>query len=329
MVEALKYLNYCQLAKNSLVSKRFRNVIQTHRHKLALLFVHSIGMNELNRYLAGIKIFDKELSPYAYNGWVARNHYSKQVALEDLAAAMLEIYRKFYMLSALADYKDSNRSYGIKNVFEAYVELNRENWPMFQHFVRLLTDPYIYIRSLTLTFQVDVLNLLAKAINSDDNCVQCKELVINLRVDSQKFIKWVKDHTRCDKFRIYNYSGSNNDDEFLDLFMTGAYCTSEIYVERYDLCKVVVAFVQNFMDLKSCDENQMVESIRGTFSDRSVEVVKRNYAEVLVKEERNQVGTFDQVFEFVNNDIGKKLNLIVANRFRDRMSEFSLKIAIL
>ncbi|KAI1695756.1 hypothetical protein Ddc_21004 [Ditylenchus destructor] len=44
MVEALKYLNYCQLAKNSLVSKRFRNVIQTHRHKLALLFVHSIDM---------------------------------------------------------------------------------------------------------------------------------------------------------------------------------------------------------------------------------------------------------------------------------------------
>ncbi|KAI1690596.1 hypothetical protein DdX_22405 [Ditylenchus destructor] len=44
MVQAFKYLNYCQLAKNSLVSKRFRNLIRTHRHSLALLYVDAIGM---------------------------------------------------------------------------------------------------------------------------------------------------------------------------------------------------------------------------------------------------------------------------------------------
>ncbi|KAI1695228.1 hypothetical protein DdX_19699 [Ditylenchus destructor] len=47
MVEAFKYLNYCQLAKNSLVSMRFRNVIQTHRHKLAVLYVDSIRMKSI------------------------------------------------------------------------------------------------------------------------------------------------------------------------------------------------------------------------------------------------------------------------------------------
>ncbi|KAI1709855.1 hypothetical protein Ddc_13681 [Ditylenchus destructor] len=33
-VEAFKFLNYYQLAKKSLVSKRFRNLIQIHRHSL-------------------------------------------------------------------------------------------------------------------------------------------------------------------------------------------------------------------------------------------------------------------------------------------------------
>ncbi|KAI1695792.1 hypothetical protein Ddc_20967 [Ditylenchus destructor] len=39
MVETFKFLNYCQLAKESLVSKRFRNLIQAHRHSLARLSV--------------------------------------------------------------------------------------------------------------------------------------------------------------------------------------------------------------------------------------------------------------------------------------------------
>ncbi|KAI1693839.1 hypothetical protein Ddc_22513 [Ditylenchus destructor] len=44
MVEAFKFLNYCQLATSSHVSKRFWNLIRTHRHKLALLDVNEISM---------------------------------------------------------------------------------------------------------------------------------------------------------------------------------------------------------------------------------------------------------------------------------------------
>ncbi|KAI1696057.1 hypothetical protein DdX_19256 [Ditylenchus destructor] len=44
MVESFKFLNYYQLAKSSLVSKRYWNLIRTHRHKLALLDVDEIYM---------------------------------------------------------------------------------------------------------------------------------------------------------------------------------------------------------------------------------------------------------------------------------------------
>ncbi|KAI1692740.1 hypothetical protein Ddc_23365 [Ditylenchus destructor] len=44
MIESFKFLNYCQLATSSLVSKRFWNLIRTHRHKLALLYVNRIYM---------------------------------------------------------------------------------------------------------------------------------------------------------------------------------------------------------------------------------------------------------------------------------------------
>ncbi|KAI1694688.1 hypothetical protein DdX_19983 [Ditylenchus destructor] len=40
MVEAFKFLNYYQLATSSLVTKRFRDLIRTHRHKLALLHIY-------------------------------------------------------------------------------------------------------------------------------------------------------------------------------------------------------------------------------------------------------------------------------------------------
>ncbi|KAI1713326.1 trypsin inhibitor like cysteine rich domain-containing protein [Ditylenchus destructor] len=42
MVESFKFLNYRQLAKNSLVSNRYWNLIRTHRHSLALLDIKEI-----------------------------------------------------------------------------------------------------------------------------------------------------------------------------------------------------------------------------------------------------------------------------------------------
>ncbi|KAI1693118.1 hypothetical protein Ddc_23143 [Ditylenchus destructor] len=52
MVETFKYLNYCQLATNSLVSKRYCDLIQTHRHMLALLNVDCIRMSDVFNLLA-------------------------------------------------------------------------------------------------------------------------------------------------------------------------------------------------------------------------------------------------------------------------------------
>ncbi|KAI1699099.1 hypothetical protein DdX_17529 [Ditylenchus destructor] len=50
MVEVIKHLNYCQLAKSSLVSKRYRGLIQKNRHKMARLTFSYIGTS-LNKNL--------------------------------------------------------------------------------------------------------------------------------------------------------------------------------------------------------------------------------------------------------------------------------------
>ncbi|KAI1696192.1 hypothetical protein Ddc_20635 [Ditylenchus destructor] len=112
MVEAFKYLNYCQLAKNSLVSMRFRNVIQTHRHKLALLYVRYIEIESITNVPHVIKVFDKELSSQEYNDWVIRNQYSKEVPLEDQVACTESTQNipNGYLLNAYAYYKDLKQS---------------------------------------------------------------------------------------------------------------------------------------------------------------------------------------------------------------------------
>ncbi|KAI1691648.1 hypothetical protein Ddc_24094 [Ditylenchus destructor] len=237
MVETFKFLNYYQLATNSLVSKRFWNLIRTHRHKLALLDVNEIFMDSYvaNQDPAVIKMFNEELSPEEYNEWIVRNGYSKQVPLEGQIAGKesTENGRDIYEFWA--------------NVSQS-VELNDETWPLFQHFIRLLVDPFIYIRSLLLYSLTGVFTLLAGAINSDLNRgrLQCEKLNIYFNGDTQKFIVWIKDHVRCDEFQIYLDRGSNNDydEELSDFFLTGASCTSTINVIEYDLSKVIVDLVQ-------------------------------------------------------------------------------------
>ncbi|KAI1702492.1 hypothetical protein Ddc_17057 [Ditylenchus destructor] len=83
------------------------------------------------------------------------------------------------------------------------------------------------------------------------------------------------------------------------------------------------------MGLKKCDEYQIVESIKCeisyTFADipqyaNAIEVLKRDYAQFVMpsrflsypEEERDEDDdTIDETFEFVNEDIGKKLHLSV------------------
>ncbi|KAI1691271.1 hypothetical protein Ddc_24349 [Ditylenchus destructor] len=105
-------------------------------------------------------------------------------------------------------------------------------------------------------------------------------------------------------------------------------CTSKIKLDYYELSHVIVEFVQKFIDLKNCDEYQIVESIESNAVNvdvNVVEVVKHNYAKFIVKRERNN-HTTKHTFEFVNKDVGKKLQLAIANIKRPQTSAFSLKI---
>ncbi|KAI1693997.1 hypothetical protein DdX_20341 [Ditylenchus destructor] len=313
MVEAFKFLNYYQLAKNGLVSKRFSNLIRTHRHKLAILHVNIY----MYRYVAhkaapaAIKIFNEDLSPEKYSEWIVRNGYLKQVPFEGRISQKesTESGHATYVLRANV-YQDPNNRVAT-SIFYAMVELKDDNWPLFQHFIRLLMDPFIYIRTLELNPEKCVFTFLTRAMNPDRDRLQCKQLDIRFDGDTQKFVVWIKDHVRCDEFHIYGMSDSNYDEVLIDLFLTGAPCTSAMNVADYDLSKVIVNFVQKFMGLKNRAEFQVVESIEGDDENRVVvEALKHNCTEFIVQEDKYEErrGT-RQVIRFINNDIEKKLTL--------------------
>ncbi|KAI1695243.1 hypothetical protein DdX_19689 [Ditylenchus destructor] len=179
-------------------------------------------------------MFDKEVTTEEYNEWIARNGYSKKVPVEGQIAG-----------NESTENGHPNTRHDIATtVFTAYVELKDETWPLFQHLIRLLTDPLIYIRSLSLFPQMEVLNLLTKATNPDRDRLQCKKLKIHFNDDSRKFVAWIKDHVRCDEFVIYGNKDSNYDEELLNLFLTGAPCTTAINIITYDLLNVIVDLVQ-------------------------------------------------------------------------------------
>ncbi|KAI1703554.1 hypothetical protein Ddc_16511 [Ditylenchus destructor] len=318
IVQVFKYLGYCGLAKNSLVSKRFRDLISSHRHKLALLYVNNISITTTNIDVPwdAIKIFNKELSPEEYNEWVIRNNYSKQVQLEDHVVEKQSSeydHNAFYLRASAASEDLSLPQSDLIFAFFALPVVNHENWPLFQHFVRLLTDPFIYIRSLTLTSQNGVLNLLATAMNPVHNRLQCDELVLNLDGKVQNLLCWIKKYVRCNRCEIYegNDDDTNYDKELIEFLVIGGQCTSKVNICHYDFSNAVVDLVQKIMDLKSCDENQIVECIQVKFTDeRIVDLLKHDYTKFIVKEEEDDYDDSSvHAFEFVNSDIGKKLQL--------------------
>ncbi|KAI1699640.1 hypothetical protein Ddc_18476 [Ditylenchus destructor] len=195
LVEAFKFLNYSQLAKNSLVSKRFSNLISTHRHSLIILRVETISMKRYSHILYNIlcnnlsfSIFNKKFSTEEYNDWVMQNGYSKQVPFED---------------------------------------------------------------------QVD------------------------------------------------RTEGTQND-------CLGYWLNASAYYSK---------FITKFMELKNCNEYQIVRSIEHFAANGIEEVLKRDYAQFIVKEERNQVFS---AFELVNNDIGKKLKFYIIHQ-RDPFFALEIK----
>ncbi|KAI1701761.1 hypothetical protein Ddc_17480 [Ditylenchus destructor] len=312
-VEAFKFLNYYQLAKKSLVSKRFRNVIQTHRQSLPRLHVDMISMERIDATECSteklIKIFDAEFSPEAYDEWVIRNHYSKQVPLESQVAGNESTHHDSTVYGLYVEAVHEDPKYHTA-VFFARAVLNHENWPIFQHFARLLSDPFVCIDRLRLSPQNDVLNLLAGAINPDRGRLRCKRLKFEPHGDIQKFISWIKDHISCAKFVVTKCMDSNQDQELLNFFLTGAHCSSAVDVS---FSGIVVDFVKKFLDFKNCDEYQPVQSIESSIWENAkgiqdAQVMKREYHQFIVKEEHDEEdNTNTYVFEFNNEDIEKKL----------------------
>ncbi|KAI1694400.1 hypothetical protein DdX_20134 [Ditylenchus destructor] len=333
LVEAFKFLNYTQLAKSSLISKRFRNQIRANRHRLALLHVPWIKMRfpNLTPLLradrsAHIKILDRiepnMVSAEENNEWAILQQYPRQIPFE------AQYDRNFYELAAYG----VDNAVGISNSkLNAHAELNQEN--LSQHFIRLLTDPFIYIRSLALSSQVDVSNLLPAAIGPEDRRLRCEELKFYIDGNSQNFMRWIKDHMRCDELQIYCIRGMSVCDGRLlneavfDLFVSGALCTSDIKVKYRARFTIIVEFAQKFMDLKSCKQgHQIVASFEFNIPAGTVEELKGECAKFIVKEEGDHC-----TFEFVNKDIGKKLQIattIIGNPDdRHLPTYFSLKVS--
>ncbi|KAI1708718.1 hypothetical protein Ddc_14236 [Ditylenchus destructor] len=330
LLEAFKYLNYYRLAKTSLVSKKYRDLIENNRRSLPLLYVQKIWMFETERTTdddndcswidddpTSVKIFGEALSPEKYNEWIFRNNYSKQspqIAVKQIAGKRnkkRQYERKVYNFRVGSL---NGVAYHWYSVFDAYVELNDENWPLFQHFARLLTAPFIYIQDVDLFHQNDIFNLFTTATNFYWGRLQCEKLIICFERDIQ-IHSWVKDHVLCKKVEICTYENRvNGEKALLNFFLTGANCTSEIRVENCYISKVIFKFVQMFLNLENCDEYQIVESIYGgQLGWENVTEMKRNYAEFIVKEYvKNVHYNYEFVdFEFVNRIIGKKLKLTV------------------
>ncbi|KAI1731281.1 hypothetical protein Ddc_00087 [Ditylenchus destructor] len=310
MVEAFKYLDYSQLAKRSLISKGYRDLIRTHRHSLPRHEVFWMKMEPVEQVETYVQMFHEELSAETYDEWVIRNQYSKQIPLESqiVGEESTQLDRCFYELQAWVDPPDPNTRF-----LSAYAELNHDNWPLFQHFVRLLSDPFVYFRLLVLDSQNDVLKLLTGVINPDRGRLQCEEIQSQLHVNIPKFINWAKDHIRCLRFSIDLVTDSDLDQELLNFFVTGARCTSAVIVQLYNMYDVVVDFVKKFRDLQSGDEYQFVQRISSSEThgeDEVAQLLKDEFHDSFVGEEFEQFDKEYATYKFeFNNGIGKKLLL--------------------
>ncbi|KAI1692854.1 hypothetical protein DdX_20996 [Ditylenchus destructor] len=198
MVETFKSLNYNQLAKTSLVSKRFRDLIRTNRHRLALLYVSNISMDISPGSLLVTEIFNKRLSPEEYNQWVIRNQYSKQIPLEKFEIAGIQTMqheRRMYQLCANA----GRELWNPRVVFFARAELNHENWPLFEHFTRFLTDPFVYLGHVSFdwTTQKEFFNWLSGIINPDRNRLQCHSMRLSIGNNDPDFPNLITTNVMC------------------------------------------------------------------------------------------------------------------------------------
>ncbi|KAI1710375.1 RNA recognition motif domain-containing protein [Ditylenchus destructor] len=169
LLDTFKFLRYSQLAKSCHVSKNFRDFIRIHRHSLARLRVRRMHMgyngNALQIPSSGrddVEVFDTPLNRDDYDSWVLRNGYSKRDPfLDQYTGNPKDRYHIRYCLVAWTyppsfQEEDEPNIYGMVVfsqrifVFRATPELNQENFPLFQHFFNLLSDPFILVEELEL-----------------------------------------------------------------------------------------------------------------------------------------------------------------------------------
>ncbi|KAI1698929.1 hypothetical protein DdX_17618 [Ditylenchus destructor] len=163
-------------------------------------------------------MFNEELSVDEYNEWIVRNGYSKQIPLECQIAVKenTKNVRVIYEFSARI-YK--NRIYCrdiATTVFYARTELKDKNWPLFQHFIRLLMDPFICVRTLELTYQKNIFTFLAGAMNPDRDRLHCEQLIIYFNGDTQKFIKFMGLKNRDEYQLVESIRGNVKDREVVE-----------------------------------------------------------------------------------------------------------------
>ncbi|KAI1702026.1 hypothetical protein Ddc_17306 [Ditylenchus destructor] len=291
MVHVFKYLNYCQLAKKNLVSKRFWNVISTNRHRLTRLLVDDISMTPCyGDTSTEIQVFNEDLTPEEYNEWTICNRYLKQIPLDNqISAQGSRRGNSSYHLSA--NTKDPIFRRNIyhpineNSAFSAFAKVTDEKWPLFEHFIRLLIDPFISIKRIELSSENDVLNALTKAVTKE-NRLRSKVLTFNANGSIQNFLVWIKDYVSCDAFvfdadqrlnvsecvdedgNYHSISNSdvykNYDKQLFDFCVTGAGCASAITINYYDFSRGIGDLMQKFMDIKSADDCQLFQSIESS-----------------------------------------------------------------
>ncbi|KAI1710942.1 hypothetical protein Ddc_13140 [Ditylenchus destructor] len=164
LLETFKFLRYSQVAKSSLVSKKFRDFICIHRQSLARLRVRRMHM-QTSKYSErdDVELFNTPLNRDDYDTWVSRYGYSKRDPFldQDTGNPKARYHIRYSLLawtfpSSFQEEEPPN-IYGNNifspriSVFFATPELNQDNWPLFQHFFNLLNDPFIFIEELELT----------------------------------------------------------------------------------------------------------------------------------------------------------------------------------
>ncbi|KAI1706611.1 hypothetical protein Ddc_15192 [Ditylenchus destructor] len=323
--QTFKFLGYFQLAKSSLVSRRFSRVIQSNRSRLAKLRVKKLLMDRRIRIHQNfITVCDVEFNPNEYREWAYPYGYTKGYRFDSPVVAVTAAYdsrsperreqhHSFIRLQALA-YEDSNT---LVTVFSAVTstKLSYDNWPLYQHFIRLLNDPFAYFERLTLiSFQNFAWNALVENYGSRNRSVTCKYAKILLEDDSKDFLVWIKQNVVSEDLSLRRYETSTYDqDDTVSFLSTGQKCASSVVLrdEVYNgehLIGAIYDLIEKFLDLETSIQCQMISSINFRHICNLSERFLTNFARAFVRDEIVE-DSFSRIYQFMNRNIKKKLEV--------------------